>query len=309
VTLLLLPISAPPSEWITAFASQWPQLEVRVWPAVGERADIEVAALGSMPPDGLGELPNLRLIVSLLAGQDVLLANPALPRGVPIVRAANPAGDEMMNHTVLVHVLRHHHNLPHYALAQRRSEWAQHPPLRARERTVGIAGFGLLGRAAARSVASLGFRTRVWSRGPHQLEGISMFSGPDQLHEFLSECEILVNLLPLTSATRDLFCARTLSWLPRGAAFINLARGEHVVEKDLLEALDRGQLSAATLDVFRTEPLPPQSPLWTHDRITITPHVARRLIAAELVPSICDNIRRLHAGEPLLNLVDMERGY
>lgn len=309
MALLLIPISAPPAEWLSSFESEWPELEVRLWPAVGERADIDVIAVGIVPTGGFGELPNLRLIVSLLAGQDGLLSHPNLPRNVAIVRADNPGGDEMMNQTVLLHVLRHHHEMPHYSLAQHRREWSPIPRLMARERTVGVAGLGVLGRAAAQSVASLGFRTRGWSRTPRELAAVTTFHGADQLKSFLSECEIVVNLLPLTNSTRNLFDARLFHWMPRGAALINLSRGEHVVDTDLLAALASGQLSAATLDAFRDEPLPAAHAFWSCDRITITPHVSRRLIAAALVPSICWNIRRFRAGELLLNQVDPNQGY
>jgi glyoxylate/hydroxypyruvate reductase len=309
MALLLIPLGGAASDWRRAFAAELPDLEVRIWPEVGNAAEIEIAAVGPAPHGALAALPNLRLIVSLLAGQEILLSDPTLPRHVPIVRASSADGDPMMNETALLHVLRHHRHLTEYQMQQPRHEWKQQPRVRAGEKKVGVMGLGLIGLAIARTLRAHGFDVAGWARKPREVEGIEVFHGQDALPAFLGRSEIVVNMLALTKATENILCRTTFALMPRGAQIINLARGQHVVDADLIAALDSGQLSAATLDVFRREPLPPDDPLWAHPRITIMPHVARQLGAALLVPRVCDAVRRLHQGLPLLHRVDPEAGY
>ena len=308
MALLLNPMFGGPEVWRQAFAAGMPDLEVRIWPEVGNPAEIEAAAVGIPPAGMFARLANLHLIFSLTAGTDALLRDPDLP-DVPIVRAGDPAGDAMMNETALLHVLRHHRNMPAYLRAQARSEWKRLPVKSARERKVGVMGLGMIGLACARTVAALGFQVAGWVRTQRTVADIKVFSGADQFASFLARSEILLNLLPLTPETRGIIGARTLAQLPAGAAVINLGRGEHVVEADLIAALDSGHIEAATLDVYPVEPLPPESPLWRHPGITVMPHVARRLEPADLAMRICDILRRFRAGEPLPQLVDRRRGY
>jgi glyoxylate/hydroxypyruvate reductase A len=244
----------------------------------------------------------------LFAGADALLRDRDLP-DVPIAKAGNPAGDAMMNETVLLHVLRHHRYMPAYLQAQARCEWIKLPLLRASERKIGVMGLGTIGLAAAKALAGLGFQVAGWVRQPRPSDEIEVFSGRDQFNEFLVRSEILVNLLPLTAETRGIICADMLRRLPAGAAVINLGRGDHVVEADLIAALDSGHLAAATLDVFPVEPLPSDSPLWRHPNVTVMPHVSRRLVPEDMVRRICDSIRKIRAGIPLTQLIDPNRGY
>jgi glyoxylate/hydroxypyruvate reductase A len=308
MALLLTPLFGGPEVWRREFAAAMPDLEVRIWPEVGDPADIEAAAILALPPGALAKLPNLRLILSLTAGTDSMLRDPDLP-DVPIMRAGDPAGDAMMNETALLHVLRHHRNMPAYLRAQARREWKKLPVRRASERKVGVMGLGTIGLACARMVASVGFPVAGWVRQPRDEEGIEIFAGREQLGAFLARSEILLNLLPLTPETRGIISAETLAKLPAGAAVINLGRGEHVVEKDLMAALDSGHLAAATLDVYPVEPLPSDSPLWTHPKITVMPHVARRLDPSDLAPRICAILKDFRAGRPLGQMVDRRRGY
>ena len=249
------------------------------------------------------------MIISLTAGTDALLRDPDLP-AVPIVRVGvPPAGDTMMNETTLMHVLRHHRHLPEYSRAQQRSEWIKMPITPTRERRVGVMGLGPIGLAAAKTLAAAGFQVAGWVRRPRAVDGIEIFSGREGLAAFLVRSEIVVNLLPLTPETRGILNAETFKALPAGAAMINLGRGEHVVEADLIAALDFGHLADATLDVFPVEPLPGDSPLWRHPKITVMPHVARRLVPMELAPRVRDIIEDFRAGRPLAPLVDRARGY
>jgi glyoxylate/hydroxypyruvate reductase A len=308
MALLLTPMFGGPEVWRQAFAAGMPDLEIRTWPEIGDPAGVEAVAIGIPPAGMFAKLPNLRLIFSLTAGTDALLRDPDLP-DVPIVRAGDPAGDAMMNETALLHVLRHHRNMPAYLRAQARSEWIKLPVKRACERRVGVMGLGAIGLACARTIAALGFQVAGWVRTPRTIADIEVFGGNDQMEAFLARSEILLNLLPLTPQTRGIIGARTLALLPAGASVINLGRGEHVVEADLIAALDNGHIEAATLDVYPVEPLPKESPLWRHPKITVMPHVARRLDPADLAMRICDILRRFRAGEPLPQLVDRTRGY
>jgi len=308
MALLLTLLFGSGEEWLRQFATAMPDLDLRIWPEIGNTAEIDVAAVAVPPAGMLRKLPNLRLIISLTAGTDALLRDPDLP-AVPIVRAGDPAGDAMMNEAALLHVLRHHRYMPDYLHAQARCEWIKMPVKAASERKVGVMGLGTIGLAAAETLASVGFEVAGWVRHPRPGRAIEIFCGPEQLPGFLARSEILVNLLPLTRETRGIIAGETLRLLPAGAAIINLGRGEHVVEADLIAALDSGHLAGATLDVYPIEPLPSDSPLWRHPKITVMPHVARRLIPADLAPRIGDIIRTFRTGAPLSQLVDRTRGY
>lgn len=308
MAILLTPLFGSPAEWLRAFEAEMPNLDIRIWPQIGNREDVDIAVIGLLPHGEARKLPNLRLIVSLLAGADPLLSDADLP-DVPIVRSGDPAGDLMMNETVLLHVLRHHRDMPAYQQAQQRCEWLSLPRLRASERTVGVMGLGAIGLGAAKALAAAGFKVAGWVRRPRPSDAVEVFHGLDQFGVFLSRSEILVNLLPLTPETRGVLNHATLEQLPKGASIINLGRGAHLIEADLIAALDSGHIASATLDVFPVEPLPKESPLWRHPKITVTPHAARRLDAADLVPRICDSIRRFNAGQPLTHLIDRSCGY
>jgi glyoxylate/hydroxypyruvate reductase A len=308
MALLLTPIFGTPEEWRNLIAAEMPELDVRVWPDAGDAADIDVAAVGGLPPGTLKAFHNLRLIVSLTAGIDMLIGDPELP-DVPIVRAADPQGDVMIDEFALLHVLRHHRELPALALAQQNSEWIRLKPKHAHERPVGVMGLGAIGLSVAQTLARHGFDVAGWVRSPRQADGIAIFHGREQLPAFLARSEIVVNLLPLTAETKAILNAATFAQLPKGAAVINLGRGPHVAEADLMAALDSGHLAAATLDVFPVEPLPKESPLWRHPKITVTPHVSRRIYPSNLAPRVCDAIRRLRDGVPFQYLVDRKRGY
>ena len=225
-------------------------------------------------PDGLLEtLPRLEVVFSVGAGVDQLDLD-RIPRGIPIVRMIEPALEREMASYVAMAVLALHRNLPGYLVQQRERRWSVLPIREASETRVGILGLGVLGTAAAAALAPFGFDLRGWSRSPRSLPGIACFHGEAGLARMLGGCDIVACLLPLTPETRGILDARRLAMLPRGACVVNAARGGHVVEADLVAALDSGHLGAAVLDVCATEPLPADSPLWTHPAILLTPHVA-----------------------------------
>jgi glyoxylate/hydroxypyruvate reductase A len=199
--------------------------------------------------------------------------------------------------------------MPKYQAAQANKEWLRTRIVRPEERRVGFLGLGLTATAPALILKQLGFPVSAWVRSPRQSAEIPIFHGEDQLEPFLKQTDIVVCLLPLTRETEGILCARTFAMMPKGAMVINIGRGGHVVDADLIAALDSGQLSYAALDALKPEPLPPESPLWTHPKVTVMPHVARRPTVAQLVSEIAANINSIEAGGGLLQQIDMTTGY
>ncbi len=286
-----------------------PGLDIRLFPDTGPVEDIIAAVTWNHPPEDLYRYPNLRLLISMGAGVDHLFRPPGPPPGVAVVRLVDRLLTTAMSEYVLLAVLRHHRQDAGYRALQAARVWEELPAPDTEVTRIGIMGLGTLGGDAARKLRALGFRVAGWSRTPKALDGIETFSGPEALFPFLARTDILVCLLPLTPATQGLINARTLAALPRGAYLINAARGGHVVEEDLLAALDAGQISGAALDVFRTEPLPPDHPFWTHPKVIVTPHVASITIPRSVAPQVVENLARLREGRPLLNVVDVSVGY
>ena len=295
--------------WADALRRCDPALDVRVWPKVGEPAEIDYALVWKPPPGLLASLPQLRLIFSLGAGIDHLTSDPELPPGIPVLRMVEPGLTGGMTEYVVMSVLMHHRRMVDYAGLQRDKVWEVLPAPLAAERRVGIMGVGVLGADAAAALTGLGFDVAGWSRTPKSIDGVESFHGPDQLEAFLARTEILVCLVPLTDETRGILNARAFAQLPRGAAVINVGRGELLAGDDLLNALEHGQVGAATLDVFAAEPLAPEHPFWSHPRVVVTPHIASLTVPDSGARAVIENIRRHEAGQPLLNVADLERGY
>ena len=295
--------------WRARFARELQDIEIRVWPDIGARKEIAYAFVEGMPEGEFRGLENLKIIFSPGAGIDHLMRDPSLPRNVPITRNVQERMTLGMTQYVALHALRHHRHMPQYQEQQRRAQWREIAQPGAWERRAGVMGLGAIGLGAAQALAGIGFRTAGWSRGPHTHPDIECFHGTDGLGAFLARSDILVCILPLTPETEGIVNARTLGQLPEGASFINLGRGRHVVEEDLLAALDSGRLSHATLDVFHAEPLPASSAFWRHPRVTVTPHRAGNSNRLLLIDQAIENIGRLRAGRPLVNLADSRRGY
>lgn len=296
---VLLVASLPADEvhaWRRCLVAAAP--EVR-WFDAGEGgfdpAAIEVAVVANPPPGRLRGLPRLRLIQSLWAGVDRLLADPTLPQ-VPVARMVDPAMSAAMAETALWATLSLHRGFFAYQRQQQAACWKTLPQRRADEVGVLLLGQGEMGRAAATRLRAQGYRVHGWRRG-------------EALAPLLAASEIVINLLPLTDATRGLIDAGFIAALPRGAAIVNLARGAHVVEADLLAALDRGQLAHAVLDVFETEPLPPDHRYWRHPAVTVLPHVAALTDERSAARVVAANVRALRDGRPVAHLVERARGY
>ncbi len=293
-----------------------PDRDVRLWPDVGNRDEINYA-LAWHPPEGeLATFPNLHLIVSVGAGVDHLLRDKTLP-DVPIVRYVDPDLTTRMVQYVVLHTLFHVRRMSEHLVQQREARWEYLPEPMPSEVRVGIMGVGVLGQAAAKALTALGYKVRGWSRSPKTVEGVHCFAGRDGLDAFLAGTDILVVLLPLTPDTRHVINAALISKLSTsgrhhrlpGPVLINAGRGGLQVEDDIRQCLSEGTLYAASLDVFETEPLPAESPLWQLENLVITPHNAAESATESIVQYFIRQITRLEAGEPLENVVDSKIGY
>lgn len=309
MAILFRSTKAATARWRPLLAQLLPGHDIRYWPEIGDRAAIEYALVWQPEPGLLASLPNLRLIVGLGAGVDHVLRDPAVPRHVPILRLVDPYMTDAMSEFVVLSVLRLHRQDLDYLAQQRGRAWRELEQKNAAERPVGILGFGTLGQDAGAKLRALGFPVAGWRRDHKEIAGFPVFAGRDGLPALLARSEIVVCLLPLTPETTGILGAAAFARMPRGAAIVNAGRGGHLVEADLLAALDSGQLSGAVLDVFRDEPLPPAHPFWTHPRILVTPHIAAETHPPTAAPIIAEAIRRFEAGLPLANLIDPTRGY
>jgi glyoxylate/hydroxypyruvate reductase len=276
---------------------------------------IEAAVVANPPAGSLQGLPSLRLIQSLWAGVDRLLADPSLPHGVPIARMVDPAMTEAMVQTALWATLALHRGFFAYAQRQREQVWRVHAQRRADELRVAVLGLGEMGRAVAARLAAQGYRVSSWrTRGARRAgagaaPGVSLAEGAPAFLPLLAESDIVINLLPLTEATRGLLDARAFAAMPRHAGLVNLARGAHLVDADLLAALDSGHLRHAVLDVFTSEPLPHEHRFWSHPQVTVLPHAAALTDPRSAAGIVAANMQALREGRAPSFLVDRSRGY
>ncbi len=309
MALLIIRPGRDASSWVTELHNIDPSIDIRVWASVGEKCDIDFALAWSYPHGELSSYESLKCVASTGAGVDHILDDPHLPKGVRVTRVVERFFTQAMSQYVVMAVLTYYRHFEKYRIHQTQRWWAPEFYARPGEIRVGIMGLGQLGTDAARELRDLGFQVVGWSRSPKEIEGILSFSGDSQYESFLSGTNILICMLPLTQKTRHILNCNTFDKLEQGAYLINVGRGEHLVEGDLLAACERKQLSGACLDVFSTEPLPEDHPFWAHPQIIVTPHVASLSDPRSIAPQIVENYRRLKAGEDLLNEVDIERGY
>jgi glyoxylate/hydroxypyruvate reductase len=303
-----------PQGWDGRFRALAPKRDIRSWPdRIGDHADVAYACAWKAPHGLLAEFANLKVIFSLGAGVDHLMDDPLLP-AVPIVRIVDSDLTMRMTEYVALHVLMHHRRVGLYGRQQRQRIWHDHHQPAASEVTVGVMGLGELGCDAAAMLRNLGFRVAGWSRTAKAIEGIETFHGTAGLESFLARTEILVCLLPLTAATEGILELPLLRKLKHdgalgGAYLINAGRGRLQVDADIIAALDEGSLSGASLDVFPAEPLPPDSPLWDHPDIIITPHNAAESDPRAITANVLEQIARFERGEALEHVIDRGRGY
>jgi glyoxylate/hydroxypyruvate reductase A len=314
MSLLVAITQWEPEPWIERFRRLMPERHVVALGQDFDPAEVRYVASWKHPTGSLAALPNLEVIFSLGAGVDHLMGDPCLPE-VPVVRVVDEDLTNRMSEYVVLHCLMHLRQQRRYDEQQRQRLWVddRFQPA-AREVRVGLMGLGVLGQDAARKLAVLGFDVAGWSRSPKALDGLPSFSGEDGLEAFLSRTDILVCLLPLTAGTRgilnrSLFAQLAPAGQLGGPFLVNPGRGGLQVEADILACLTDGTLKGATLDVFETEPLPPDSPLWAHPAVTVTPHNAAMSDPESVGAQVVDQIRRFEAGEGLRNIVDSGLGY
>ncbi len=315
MSAILVAVDGPQAgDWLDALRDNAKGRDVLAWPvASGDLSRVSFACVW-LPPRGLwARLPNLKAIINLGAGVDHLLADPGLP-DVPLARVAHADLTMRVTEYVVLHVLMHHRRQRLYDAQQRERSWRVHDQPAASEVAVGVMGLGVIGAHAAGVLAGIGFKVAGWSRSPKALSGIETFHGAAGLDAFLARTEILVCLLPRTPGTEGILNRTLLGKLNRdgaagGAFLVNAGRGALQIDADIVMALDDGTLAGATLDVVQQEPLSAQSPLWSHPRVTITPHNAGDISPRVFAPSVVAQIERFERGLPLDNPVDRRRGY
>ena len=295
--------------WVTALKAIDPAIDVRLWPEDGPKDEVTFALCWQQPAGSLGEYPSLRCVSSMGAGVDHLLGDPALPAQVPVVRLVDPGLAQGMFEYVCAAAMAYFREFDRYQVLQQQRRWWPYIAPTMKNTTIGVMGLGQLGRYVAEKLAQLGFAVRGWSRSPKSIPEVETYHGAPQLGEFLAPVNILVCLLPLTAETSEVLNRSLFDQLPTGACLINVARGEHLVEADLMAALDQGQLRGACLDVFQQEPLPADHPFWTHEKITVTPHCSSITDPRAVAPQVMENYRRMRQGQPLINQVSRDKGY
>ncbi|WPZ36105.1 glyoxylate/hydroxypyruvate reductase A [Thalassobaculum sp. OXR-137] len=300
-----------PSAWVAALKAEMPGVDAR--PALeiagDDLARVDVSISWRLPHGVMASFPNLKLAQSIGAGVDHILEDPQRPTHVPIARLIDPFMAGSMTHHIVLQILRWHRQADKYERFRADHFWAMSEAFDHRKLHVAILGLGTLGEHLSRSLTALEIANTGWTRSPRSVEGVASVSGAEALDALLGRSNVVVCLLPLTAQTEGVLCAELFAKLPRGALVVNVGRGGHLVEEDLIPALDSGQLSAAALDVFRQEPLPSDHPFWADDRIYITPHIAAEVNPATASIVFAKNIALVRAGETPTGLVDLNRGY
>jgi glyoxylate/hydroxypyruvate reductase A len=294
--------------WRARFAKDAPDIPFRLWPEAVDPAEVRWLAAWQAPPELIESFPNLEALFSLGAGVDQF-DFAQLPERVSLVRLVDPGIIAGIVEYAVFAVLALHRDIPRYLQDQREGTWSPRKLVPATERRVGVLGLGELGRAVLQALRPFGFPLCGWSRSMKALDGVECFAGDDGLKAVLSQSDILVCLLPLTSDTQGILGREALARLPAGAGLVNLGRGGHLVQHDLLQALDEGRISAAVLDVTSPEPPPPGHPFYSDPRIMLTPHIAAMTHPESAARVVIANLRRAQAGEAMVGLVPRDRGY
>jgi glyoxylate/hydroxypyruvate reductase A len=295
-----------PEPWLAGLRAALPQAEIEVWAPGAPAADY--AVVWAPPQAFIDEQPGLRALFNIGAGVDALMKL-QIPASTKIVRLDDAGMSVQMAEYVCHALIRHFREFDHYEADVAQGKWSYRKPRLRAECPVGIMGLGVLGERVARAVAQFEFPVMGWSRSPKQIDGVRCFAGEAQLPAFLAASQVLVCLLPLTEETRDILRRETLAQLQPGGYVINVARGAHLVDDDLIALIDSGHLAGAMLDVFRQEPLPAGHPFWMHPKITVTPHTSARTLRDESIAQIVGKMLALERGEPVAGVVEPTRGY
>ena len=302
-------VNDSPADWEINLSKLIPNLDFRIWPDIGNPLDIEFALIWALPPGSLKPMTNLRCICSLGQGVDHIFRDAELPKEAKIMRLVDPWMAQAMSEWVLLNILRFHRQGIDYEAFERERRWCVLPPPETSQRKVGILGLGALGADAAKKIAALGFDVAGWSKSHKEIKNVKSFYGDNQLGAFLNRSDILCCLLPLTHETTGILNKQTLNQLPPGAFIINAGRGPHVVDEDLLKAIDDGQIAGAALDVFHEEPLPSEHPYWLHPKVRVWPHVSAQSNAGSAAAQVADAISKVFSGEEPNNLINRENQY
>ncbi len=298
-----------PDEWLPGLQAAMPDFKISVWDPSGPPSNADVALVWKPPVELFKHETNLKAVFNLGAGVDALLKMAEIPPHVQIVRLEDAGMSVQMAEYVLYALWRESRSFARYEADQANGRWDPLPGLRREQWPVGVLGLGKVGARVAEALAGFEYPVAGWSRSPRDIAGVQTYAGTDQLPAFLARTRVLVNVLPLTGETEGILNRATLSQLLPQAHLINVGRGEHQNEEDILALLQEGRLDSATLDVFRTEPLPAASGLWTHPRVHVTPHIAASTLREETITQIAGKIRQLASGEPMSGVVARERGY
>lgn len=309
MSLLLLAPNRNMQPWKEALLKKDSNLDIEIWPDISQKNKVQFIVAWNQPKHLLNTFPNLKAVTSLGAGVDHILRDEALPDDIPVCRLVPPSLVRQMKEYVLNTILNYQRNTLKYARQKRQGIWETYPNKSPQEFTIGIMGLGELGRPVAEQLAGLEYRLAGWSKSSKQIDSVKTFAGEQERNEFLSVTNVLVCLLPLTRETENIVDLKVLKKLKRPGYLINVARGEHLVEEDLIYALDKEWLEGATLDVFTEEPLPHRHPFWNRDNIMITPHVCSLTPPEEVAEQIVENYKRALSGMPLNNTVDRNKGY
>ena len=298
-----------PDAWIKALHENQNDIEVEVYPDISNKEKVEYALVWNHPPGVFKEFPNIKVIASMGAGVDHIMRDPELPENVKVTRIVDEQLAKDMAEFVLALVLNKLRNLSLHQHLEQQREWKPKSYQRIEEVKIGIMGMGELGSTVGKKLTENGFSVNGWSNSKKDLDNIKVYAGREELDPFLAESDILICLLPLTPDTENILDKNLFRKLPENAFLINVARGNHLVEKDLIEMIDSEHLSGAALDVFRKEPLPEDHPFWNHPKIQVTPHIASVTKPDSVVSQVLGNYERMKNKEELQNVVDKGRGY
>lgn len=309
MSVLLVAPGKDVSDWAEELKNQHPGLNVYVYPEDHNAEEVEFAISWKHPRGIFKNYPNLKVVASMGAGVDHITSDPEFPEDVQITRVIDDQLTSDLSEFVLALVLNHTRHLSAYKHQEKEHHWNPLKYCRNKDMKIGVMGMGVIGTATAQLLAKNNFKVSGWSRTEKDCEDITSYSGEDELDDFLNQSEIIVCLLPLTKQTTGILNKELFEKLPKGAYVINVGRGEHLEESDLIAMIDSGHLAGAALDVFKEEPLPEEHAFWEHERISITPHTASVTQPKSVVPQIIENYERLQEDEPLKNLVEKDKGY
>ena len=309
MSIVIISRKSNQQKWLKALKSIEPDLDIRIYPNDSNREEVEFALAWHPPLGAFKNYPNLKVIASTGAGVDHIIKDADIPENVDITRVVDNRLTRDMTTYLIAQTLNHLRNITDYRVLKEKQDWSPKTYVNEDDIRIGIMGMGELGQDVATKFKQLGLKVHGWVRTDKKLDGIKLFTGKKAFPEFLEQSNILICLLPLTNSTANILNKDTFSQLPKGAYIINVARGEHLVENDLTEAIDSGHLSGACLDVFREEPLPKDHIFWQHDKVSITPHIAGITCWENVAPQIIDNYNRMKRGEKLLNLISKSAGY